>query len=100
MRGGRRPGAGRKPGGRGGRPRGVLSQAKRELMELAKGAGPTALAALAEIAENEAAPPAARVSAAVAILDRGYGKPTQMHLNEPAAMKKAADMTDDELAQS
>jgi len=34
---------------------------------------------LVDIARNTKAPAAARVSAAQAILDRGYGKPTQAH---------------------
>jgi hypothetical protein len=37
----------------------------------------TAISTLVAIMENEEAPAAARVSAAVAILDRGWGKPTQ-----------------------
>jgi len=31
---------------------------------------------------QEAAPPAARVSAAGILLDRGWGKPTQAHIGE------------------
>lgn len=69
-RGGKRPGAGRKPG--------VVSQVKRDLAEMAKEHADAALLTLAEIMTDTAAPSAARVSAAVAMLDRGYGKPTQM----------------------
>lgn len=68
QRGGKRPGAGRKPG--------KVGQAKRDLMEMAKGHAAAALKTLADIAargESEAA----RVSAATAILDRAYGKPAQ-----------------------
>lgn len=36
-----------------------------------------AMMALVEICNDKSAPPAARVSAAGHILDRGYGKPTQ-----------------------
>ncbi len=66
--GGARPGAGRKPG--------KVSQAKRDLMEMAKGHAPRALQVLIDIAVNGEAE-AARVSAANAILDRGYGRPVQ-----------------------
>jgi hypothetical protein len=37
----------------------------------------TALATLAEICSDPKAPPAARVSAAEALLNRGWGRPTQ-----------------------
>jgi len=68
-RGGKREGAGRKPG--------VVSEAKRELSDMAKDHADNALFVLAQIMANEAEPAAARVSAANAILDRGYGKPPQ-----------------------
>jgi len=68
-RGGARPGAGRKPG--------QVSQAKRDIAEMAKGHAAKALEVLIGIASNSKAPSAARVSAASAILDRGYGKPRQ-----------------------
>jgi hypothetical protein len=66
--GGRRPGAGRK--------KGQVSEAKRIIAEMAREHAETALGVLVEIAlhgESEAA----RVSAANALLDRGYGKPVQ-----------------------
>lgn len=69
QRGGARPGAGRKPG--------QVSAAKRELAEMAKDHAAKALEVLVSVANNSKAPPAARVSAATAILDRGYGKPRQ-----------------------
>jgi hypothetical protein len=76
MRGGKRTGAGRKPG--------AVSKAKRDLAEMAKGHAPAALRTLVAIAakgESESA----RVSAATAILDRGYGKPMQsnVHSGDP-----------------
>ena len=49
---------------------------KRELMARARALGGDALRALNEVMQDDRAPAAARVSAAVAILDRGYGKPT------------------------
>lgn len=66
--GGARPGAGRK--------KGKVGKAKMELAAMAKEYAEEAIRTLVEIAtsgESEAA----RVSAANAILDRGYGKPTQ-----------------------
>jgi len=66
--GGKRPGAGRKPG--------AVSKAKRELAAMAQDHAEQALRVLAEImASGES--DAARVSAANSILDRGYGRPFQ-----------------------
>jgi hypothetical protein len=59
-------------GNPGGRPK-VLG----DLQEQARQWSGEALDALREIAINKDAPPSARVSAAVALLDRGYGKPLQ-----------------------
>lgn len=67
-RGGKREGAGRRPG--------QLSQAKRDLAEMAKVHAPAALKTLATIA-SKGESEAARVSAANALLDRAYGKPPQ-----------------------
>lgn len=69
-RGGARPGAGRKPG--------KVSAAKRAIAEVAREHCGAALAVLIEIARDKSASSAARVSAANAILDRGYGKPVPM----------------------
>ena len=59
-------------GNPGGRPR-VLG----DLQELAREKSPEAINILAKVMRDEKAPPAARVAAANALLDRGYGKPTQ-----------------------
>ena len=67
-RGGARPGAGRK--------KGKVGQAKRELAEMAKQHAEAALLTLVEVASGDCAA-SARVSAAIAILDRAYGKPPQ-----------------------
>lgn len=67
-RGGARPGAGRKPG--------KLSQAKRDIAEKAKEYGEKALQTLADICEKGETE-SARVAAANALLDRGYGKAPQ-----------------------
>lgn len=67
--GGPRKGAGRKPG--------MVSAAKRELADMAKDHAESALSVLTKIMANDQEPASARVSAANAILDRGYGKPPQ-----------------------
>jgi hypothetical protein len=66
--GGARPGAGRKLG--------KVSQAKRDLAEMAKDHAELALQTLVEVATASESD-AARVSAANALLDRGYGRPAQ-----------------------
>lgn len=69
--GGKRPGAGRPAGARN---RATVEQ-KRTLTEMAQDHTAIALAALVEVAKTGS--DAARVSAANALLDRGYGKPRQ-----------------------
>lgn len=61
-----------KSGNPGGRPK-VTAHVK----ELARNYTEQAVNALVEVVEDTKAPPSARVAAASAILDRGYGKPTQ-----------------------
>jgi len=84
-------------GNPGGRPK-VIG----DLQEQARQWAPEALEALREVATSKDAPPSARVSAAVALLDRGYGKPAQSIdakvSNEPStaqlhlqALKELAD---------
>ena len=68
-RGGARAGAGRKPG--------VVSQLTRDIQAMAREHAEAALQTLVDVAEDEGASEAARVSAANAILDRAYGKPKQ-----------------------
>ena len=67
--GGPRPGAGRKPG--------KVSKAKLDIAERAKTHGEAALLTLVEVMQDTDAPHNARVSAANALLDRGYGRPLQ-----------------------
>lgn len=59
-------------GNPGGRPK-VVGEVK----ELARAHTVDAMQALAKIVKDNTAPAAARVAAATALLDRGYGKPTQ-----------------------
>ena len=66
-RGGQRPNAGR--------PRGKVSEAKRAIAEVAQEYGSDMLTVLVKIAKNSEEPASARVSAANAVIERGYGKP-------------------------
>ena len=65
---------------------------------LARMHAPHALKTLFTISKDERAPHAARVSASQAILDRAYGKAPTLNTSDPKVMKRAIDMTDDELA--
>jgi hypothetical protein len=68
-KGGIRPGAGRKPG--------IPNRATREIKALAQEYSERAVATLSEIMLETGSPAGARVTAAIALLDRGHGKPTQ-----------------------
>lgn len=59
-------------GNPGGRPKGNA-----RVRDLAQAQTENAIATLVSVMEDKAAPPAARVSAATAVLDRGWGKPAQ-----------------------
>ncbi len=48
-----------------------------DVKEAAKALTPKAIATLERIMDDPKAPPAARVGAATAVLDRGWGRPTQ-----------------------
>jgi hypothetical protein len=50
------------------------------------------------ISKDTEAPHAARVSASQAILDRAYGKAPTFSTQDTTQLKRAIDMTDDELA--
>ena len=91
------PGKGRQfpkgvSGNPGGRPK-VLA----DVQELARQQSPEAINTLVAIMQNEKAPPAARVAAANALLDRGYGKPTQP-ISQTLAKIDPSTMSDEELA--
>jgi HEAT repeat protein len=78
-------------GNPGGRPK-VLG----DVQELARQKSPEAITTLANIMHDEKAPPAARVAAA-ALLDRGYGKPTQP-ISQTLAKIDPSSISDEELA--
>jgi hypothetical protein len=75
-RGGRRDGAGRKKGSKVNQLPQIAPEIKRELRVLAREHAETALEALIKVCKSSDSD-SARVSAANAILDRGYGKPLQ-----------------------
>jgi hypothetical protein len=90
------PGTGRpfrkgQSGNPGGRPK-----AQHSIIELARAHSVAAIETLVKVMEEGT--PAARVAAANAILDRGYGKPAQFHTEDAKTFKKAIDLSDDELA--
>ncbi|AVA20666.1 hypothetical protein [Rhizobium sp. NXC24] len=97
QRGGKREGAGRKSGG--------VSQAKKDIAQMAKVHAVDALNTLAKIAKSGESE-SARVSAANALLDRAYGRPMQSHQVtgkdggplEHNHKITASDLSDDELA--
>ena len=62
-----------------------------ELQKLARTHTPTALATLVEIMSNAASPPNSRVAAAVALLDRGYGRPSTAVFVEMTPQTSSAD---------
>jgi hypothetical protein len=95
-RGGKREGAGRKKGSKDRKPRSspiiiANAQEKRELREAAREYTERALKTLAAIC-SEGQSEAARVSAACALLDRGYGKPTQqVETGSPGEFSRLSD---------
>ena len=78
-------------GNAGGRPKAAHS-----IQELARKHAPEAIQTLADITKHGT--PGARVSAAVALLDRAYGKAPTFSTTDPGTFKRAIDMSDDELA--
>jgi hypothetical protein len=58
---------------------------------------PEAIDTLSDIMRDEKAPPGARVAAANALLDRGFGKPTQP-ISQTLAKVDPSTLSDEELA--
>jgi len=79
-------------GNPGGRPK-VLG----DVQELARQKSPEAINTLSTIMNDDKAPPAARVAAANALLDRGYGKPTQP-ISQTLAKIDPSAISDEDLA--
>jgi hypothetical protein len=95
------PNRGSKPGERrGGRKKGTPNKATASIREAARQYTQDALDTLASVMSDEKQPAAARVSAANALLDRGYGKPAQPvdGDGEGGAIKHIHDLSDAALA--
>ena len=94
----RKPHAGNWKPGQSGNPSG-RPKIVGEIQDLARKATTLAIETLTRIASDRKAPPAAQVAAAVALLDRGYGRPGQaVDLN--VNRKTHDEMTDAELSRS
>jgi hypothetical protein len=94
MNGGRRPGAGRKPGS--------LNKVTREIKAAAQVFGPAGIQRLARLAGlvSGAAPAESeqtQVAAIRELLDRGYGKAAQSVTADVTLHRSLVEMTDDEL---
>ena len=95
-RGGRRPGAGAKKGAPRRKPiSGALARDFRPLALRARDFTGKALQTLVGTLDDPVATAAAKVSAAIALLDRGWGKPTERH--EHISLNAVAELSDDEL---
>jgi len=73
-----------------------VAKAKADIRSLARSHTDAAIKTLVGIMNQGKAPPAARVAAAQALIDRGWGKATQF--SEVLIRKAANQMSDDELA--
>jgi hypothetical protein len=79
-----------------GRPK--LSATAIEMRELAKSYGPEMIKILRAIARDKNASQAARATCAIAVIERGYGKPLQPLLPAAGQTRRARELSDDELA--
>lgn len=71
-----------------------MAKTPTDIRSLARSHTDSAIKVLSGIMQQKDAPPAARVSAAQALLDRGWGKPDATLFVQH---KRAAEMSDDEL---
>lgn len=85
------------PKGRSGNPGGRPAVVK-EVQSLARQHTEAAINTLVGIMQNPAAPSAARVSAAIAVLDRGYGRPPQSIDMALSDRRDLCEFSDAELA--
>jgi len=75
-----------------------MAKAPTDLRSLARSHTQSAVRTLARIMSEPDAPPAARVSAASVLLDRGWGKAPQFSTDDVHKLNAALGMSDDELA--
>ena len=73
-----------------------MAKTPTDIRSLARAHTATAIRVLVGIVQEKKAPHAARVSAAQALLDRGWGKATQFI--DATIRKQVQDLTDDELS--
>lgn len=90
-----KPGVSGNPGGRPKRPTTIeVRRIEADVKALARECAPEAISTLKTIMLSDRAPPAARIGAATALLDRGYGKARQeVEIRKP----NLARLTDEEL---
>ena len=67
----------------GGRQKGTPNKATLDIKALAQEHGPELLGILVSLARDDETPHAARVAASKEVLDRGYGKPSQVLGSDP-----------------
>jgi hypothetical protein len=94
----------KRPQPRGGSRKGIPNKATADIKAAAAIHGPEALAVLLSIAKDAKKPAASRVAAAVALLDRGFGKPAQA-ITGPGGgpvqfARPLADLSTEELRQA
>lgn len=80
----------------GGRVAGTPNKATADIKAAAAVHGPRMLQVLADIADDDAQPTPARVAAAVALLDRGFGKPAQAIVGPGGGPVQSVSMTLDQ----
>jgi hypothetical protein len=69
-----------------------------DVRALARLEGPASIAALARVRDNPKSPPAVVVSASLALLDRGFGRPLRsVHMRRITSLQ---GLTDDELEEA
>jgi len=96
-----KPGVSGNPGGRPSRPQTIgARRIVADVKALARAIAPEAVETLKSVMLDTKAPPAARIGAATAILDRGYGKPNQtVDVTSILATLDLSKLSDEELEQ-
>jgi hypothetical protein len=74
-----------------------MARAPTDIRSLARTHTKTAIRVLNRIMKDAEAPHAARVTAAQALLDRGWGKAPQFNTNSADEFNKVMDMTDEQI---
>jgi hypothetical protein len=67
------------------------------IQELARSFGPGIIRMLNRLAKSKKTPPAARISAGLGLLDRGYGRPPSFSTTDANVFRRAVELSDDEL---